>query len=513
MPVCPPLSGNVTADVCVVGAGIAGLTTAYMLTRQGLSVAIVDAQGIGAGETGRTTAHIAGADEGYRQIERMYGGSAARLVAASFESARDLIETTVTSESIDCDFERVDGYLFSCEEDPHNALELEWLAATRARVPVMWAPKLPIGTHAVRPCLHFPRQAQFHPLRYLAGLADVVVRRRGAMFCGTQVLDVKEREGGVLVTTATGRVSAEAAVVATNTPFNQRVAIHIKQFAYQSYVIAAQVDKDALPHVLIWDDCDPYHYVRLAPAPDGSHDLLIVGGADHKTGQEREPAKRYDELESWLRQHYPQAGAIAFRWSGEVMEPLDGLAYLGRIPGANNIYVITGDSGDGISHGTIGAMLVSDQIVGRQNPWVRVYDPSRKPYRQTLRFIREQANIAAQYADWVSPGDEAIATTLAPGEGAVVRAGLKKVAVYCDDDGAMRCHSAVCPHLGCIVHWNAAENTWDCPCHGSRFNAYGSVLHGPATSGLAALDEADTAQVLRVVSGAGRMPEERRPKS
>jgi Rieske Fe-S protein len=229
--------------------------------------------------------------------------------------------------------------------------------------------------------------------------------------------------------------------------------------------------------------------VRTTPAEDGEHDVLIVGGADHKTGHERNPQIHYAAVEAWTRERFPGLGALDYRWSGEVMEPLDGVAFLGRNPGSRNVYVITGDSGNGMTHATIGGVLVSDLITGRQNRWLSVYDPARKPIREALQFIKDQSNIAAQYADWVSGGDEATSAAIARGEGALIRKGLKKYALYRDEDGALHAHSAKCTHLGCIVQWNPTERTWDCPCHGSRFSPYGSVLHGPAVSNLAALGE------------------------
>jgi glycine/D-amino acid oxidase-like deaminating enzyme/nitrite reductase/ring-hydroxylating ferredoxin subunit len=515
LPVYPPLSANLNVEVCVVGAGIAGLTTAYLLAKQGISVAVVEARDIGSGETSHTTAHIAVPDDRYWHIEESYGSEAARVIAESFDAAIDMIESTVQSEQIECEFERVHGYLYSCASDPEAALDREFAAASRAGVSVTFEDRIPIDTIAEGPCLRFSHQAQFHPLLYLAGLARAVERRRGVIFTGTRALDIEERDGGVTITTATGKIIADAAVVATNTPFNDRVAIHVKQNAYQSYVIAALVRQGSLPHVLIWDDGDPYHYIRVTPGTDDEHDLLIVGGADHKVGQEPHPEKHYRELEVWLRGRFPQAGPLAYRWSGEVMEPLDGIAYLGRNPGSRNVYVITGDSGNGMTHATIGAMLVSDLIMGRQNPWLSIYDPARKPLKEALHFIKEQSNIAAQYTQWVSGGDETSAAALAPGEGALIRSGLKKLAVYRDDEGALHCHSAKCPHLGCIVQWNSTEKSWDCPCHGSRFSAYGSVLHGPAVSGLSAVEEDDWAQIMEPPPAAAPREygaRERRPK-
>jgi nitrite reductase/ring-hydroxylating ferredoxin subunit len=346
------------------------------------------------------------------------------------------------------------------------------------------------------PCLLFPDQAQFHPLRYLAGLAQAAVRGRVRIFCDTRALDIEEHDDGIVVTTPRGKITADATVVATNTPFNDRVAIHTKQFAYQTYAVAALVPRGSFPHVLIWDDDDPYHYVRFAHADDDEHDVLIVGGADHKTGQHDDPEQNYQQVHAWMRERFPQAGPLAYRWSGEVMEPLDGIAYLGRNPGSKHVYVITGDSGNGISHSTIGAILVSDLILGKHNPWRSIYDPSRKPMREALAFLRGQANIAAQYMDWVSPEAGWTPASLDSGAGALVRAGLRKLAVYRDDDGALHVRSATCPHLGCVVRWNALDRTWDCPCHGSRFSAYGSVLHGPAASGLAAVDEEELHRIV-----------------
>jgi glycine/D-amino acid oxidase-like deaminating enzyme/nitrite reductase/ring-hydroxylating ferredoxin subunit len=514
VPIYAPLSANVTTEVCVIGSGLAGLTAAYQLAKNGASVAVIDALEIGAGETGRTTAHIAVPDDRYWYIEEIHGRDAARLVAESFAAAIDFIEATARQENIDCDFERVDGFLYSCADDPRAALDKEFEAAERAGVTVMREATLPAGifdaTIDVGPCLRFPKQAQFHPVNYLAGLASAVEQRRGVIYTDSRAIDVEERDDGVVVTTRNGRIAADAVIVATNTPFNDRVAMHTKQIAYQTYVLAARIPRASIPRVLVWDDGDPYHYVRTAPAGDDEHDVLIVGGADHKTGQEPDPAAHYASVERWMRARFPHIGELAFRWSGEILEPLDGVAYLGRNPGSRNVYVITGDSGNGITHTTIGGLLVSDLIMGRQNPWLNVYDPSRKPLKEALEFIKAQSNITAQYADWVSGGDEESAAAIPRGQGALIRSGLKKVAVYRDDEGGLHMHSAKCTHLGCVVQWNSTEKTWDCPCHGSRFSAYGDVLHGPAVSALKAVGEDDWKGIVAEPPRAAKKGEEKR---
>lgn len=489
MPSFQPLLSNITAEACVIGGGIGGLTAAYLLAREGVSVVLIEARELGAGETSRTTAHIAVPDDRFWFIEDTYGARSAALVADSFESATDLIESITREEQIDCELERVDGYLISCAQDPVAALERERLAAQRAGVPVSGVNGPPFPQFPASHCLRFENQAQFHPLKYLSGLTRALQRKGGVIYSDTRATSVEESADGVTVTTPSGRIRADAVIVATNTPINDRVAIHVKQNAYQTYVVAALIRKGELPHALLWDDDDPYHYVRLTATDAPDQELLIVGGEDHKTGQESHPEMHYRALEIWLRERFPTAGALAFRWSGQVMEPLDGLAYLGRNPGSKRSYIITGDSGNGMTHATIGAMLVSDLIMGRRNPWFKLYDPARKPFKQSMEFIREQSNILRQYGDWLTEGDEPSVAAIEPGGGALIRRGLKKLAVYRNEGGELHARSATCPHLGCVVQWNSTEKTWDCPCHGSRFSAYGAVLHGPAISGLASADE------------------------
>ena len=482
-----PLAGHLNVDVCVIGAGLAGLSTAHQLTRLGVSVAVLEAFDVGSGETGRTTAHIAIPDDGFSYIESTYGADAARLTAQSFAAATDHIESVVEQEGIACEFRRLNGYLYSVANNPREALDQEFASAARAGVAVTRESTLPPGLFSAGPCLRFEGQAQFHPLKYLHGLAARVTSRRGVIHAGTRALSVEEREHGVVVTTPGGRVTADAVVLATNTPFHQRFAMHTKQAAYQTYAVAASVPRGAVPAVLLWDDGDPYFYVRTTPHDD-DHDLLIVGGADHKTGQSADPEQHYEKVMTWTREHFPQVHEFAYRWSGEVLEPLDGMAYLGRSPGSRNVFLITGDSGNGMTHTVIGGLLVSDLILGRRNPWLELYDPSRKPLKEALQFVKDQTNIAAQFVDWATRGDEDDVAALAPGQGAIIRQGLKKFAVYRDESGGLHAHSAKCTHLGCVVQWNDAEKSWDCPCHGSRFSAHGAVVHGPAVSALNAID-------------------------
>lgn len=492
VPQFPALGADTRADVCVVGAGIAGLSTAYFLCRAGKSVVVLDDGPVAGGETERTTAHLASAlDDGFQELERLHGEKGARLAAESHAWAIDAIEEIVQRERIECDFLRVDGYLFNAPGMPEDLLEREFRAARRAGFEDLeWVDRTPLISYDTGPALLFPRQGQFHPLKYLAGLARAVEQAGGRIFTGTHVAEIHGGEPARVATSDGTNVECGAVVVATNTPVNDRVALHVQQRPYRTYVIGAAVPMGTVPMVLYWDTADPYHYVRLQPA--GSHgprplrDILIVGGEDHETGQADDAEARFQRLEAWTRERFPMVTEIRFRWSGQVMEPVDSLAFIGRNPmDRENVFIATGDSGHGLTHGTIAGRLLTDLILGVQNRWADLYNPARLAPRALGEFVKDNVHMAAQYLDWLKAGDAEKETAIAPGTGAVVRRGLTKIAVYRDEQGRFHECSAVCPHLGGIVHWNHVEGTWDCPAHGSRFDCHGHVLNGPANQDLA----------------------------
>src|SRR5687767_149852 len=482
------LAGDTTADVCIVGAGIAGLTTAYLLAKQGASVIVLDDGPTAGGETCRTTAHLVSAlDDRFYNLERLHGVDGARLAAQSHAAAIDRIERIVEAERIACDFSRLDGYLFVPPRDDIHQLEDELEAAQRAGLTdVSPVKRVPIASFDTGPALRFPRQGQFHVLNYLKGVAAAAKRAGARVYNQTQATKI---EGGkhARVETARGVVSAASVVVATNTPVNDLVAIHTKQAPYRTFVIGARVPRGSVTRGLYWDTPDPYHYVRIETVGKGAkaHDVLIVGGEDHKTGQKDDAGRRFSALERWTRHRFPMVESIEYRWSGEVMEPVDGLAFIGRNPmDSDNVFVATGDSGNGMTHGTIAGMLLTDMILGRRNAWEKVYDPSRISLRSLGEFAKENLNVAVQYTDRVLAGDVDSVDKIKPNCGAIMSRGLQKVAVYRDPEGEVHEFSAVCRHLGCIVNWNSLEKSWDCPCHGSRYDALGHVTQGPANSDL-----------------------------
>lgn len=488
-----PLATDAEADVCVVGAGIAAITTAYLLTRKGKRVVVVADSPLGGGMTARTSAHLMSAiDDRFHEVERLHGTDGGRLAAESHAAAIDAIDAIVAHENIDCDFTRLDGYLFLPPGADPDLLRAEHAAALRCGVEdVAWVERAPIAAFDTGRCLCFPRQGQFHPLKYLSGLARALVRDGGRIHCGTHVASVEGGERPVVRTSQGHAVSCTDVVVATNAPIDQGAGIHAKQAPYLTYVIAARVPRGGVAQALYWDTLDAYHYVRL-DEPGG--ELLIVGGEDHKTGQADDSERRYANLELWMRHRFPAAREILHRWSGQVMETVDGLAYLGRSPAEEHVYIATGDSGMGMTHATIGAIVITDLIHGATVAWADLYSPSRKvPLKAVGTFARENSNVAYQFTDFVKPGEVDHVDDIHRGSGAVVRRGMHKVAVYRDLAGAVHEMSASCTHLGCPVSWNAAEGTWDCKCHGSRFDALGQVISGPAITALPPVESsADT---------------------
>jgi glycine/D-amino acid oxidase-like deaminating enzyme/nitrite reductase/ring-hydroxylating ferredoxin subunit len=487
----PPNSGK--ADVCVVGAGIAGLSCAYMLAREGKSVIVLDDGPVGAGQTERTSAHLASAvDDRFHEVEHIHGVEGSRAAYEGNAAGIDLIERIAREEKIDCDFTRLNGYLFPAPTDDERELNRELEAAHRAGfTDARLLPRAELkGCKWETHCIMYPRQARFHPLKYLYGLASACERQGVKIYTGCRVTNVagadpkKHTPCEAQIDGDKGKIQADAIIVATNTPapINDWMGIYLKQASYRTYVIAMRIPRDSVADALYWDNLDAYHYVRIARGNSDDEDLLIVGGEDHKTGQVPDDFEPFSNLATFAREKF-QGGPIVGQWSGQVQEPADYLAYIGRAPTAGeNVFVATGDSGMGLTHGSLAAIILTDMIVGRENKWAKFYDPSRKTLDRD--FISENANALAQYADWISGGEVKSPDQVPRGEGRLMREGLKKLALFRDDKGELHQCNAACTHLAGVVQWNPIEKTWDCPCHGSRFDPTGKVVMGPAIDDL-----------------------------
>jgi glycine/D-amino acid oxidase-like deaminating enzyme/nitrite reductase/ring-hydroxylating ferredoxin subunit len=490
------LALNKEVDAVIVGGGISGVTIAYCLSQEGKKVALVEDGFIGSGETGRTTAHLVTAlDDRYYELERIFGEENAKLIAKSHASAIDFIERTVEKEKIDCDFERVSGYLFLHPSDKPESLKKEYEAALRAGLDVEQS-NIVLGNKNVERVLKFNNQAQFHPLKYIRALCEAIQKNGGSIYTNTHV---KEMDKTGVISDDGCKITAKNVIIATNTPVNNKFVMHLKQYPYRTYVIGAKIKKGSHPNALWWDTGDfsandqipPYHYVRTQNY-NSTHDLLLIGGEDHPVGlsqvEQKKEEERYASLERWAKEHFHGLEEIVYKWSGQVMEPMDSLAYIGHNPmDADNIFIVTGDSGNGMTHGTIAGILIRDLVLGRDNKWKKIYSPLRfKLFKSGKTFFKEFVGGLVNYMKTKPKhADEIGLSNIKQNEGKIIAYEGKKFGAYRDEHDNMHFIDAECTHQGCEVRWNNDEKSWDCPCHGSRFTYEGQVMNGPANEPLA----------------------------
>jgi glycine/D-amino acid oxidase-like deaminating enzyme/nitrite reductase/ring-hydroxylating ferredoxin subunit len=479
LPRYPALTSDLRVDVVVVGGGIAGVTSAILLKRAGKRVALIEREHVGSGDTGHTTAHLTEVlDHRFYDLADDFGEEETRLVAQSGRAAIDRIETFAHQYGIECDFERVPAYLFADKRRQIRQLRREYATASRLGMHASFVRDVPLPGTGGRAAIRFENQAQFHPLKYVVGLASRITGDGSHVFENTPALSIEDGEP-CRVVTPRGVLTASEVVVATHSPVSNRVVLHTKVAAYRTYVIGVRLRQGALPRALYWDTEDPYHYVRW------HEDLVIIGGEDHKTGMKDDEASCFARLEEYARGRFDLA-SIEYRWSGQVMESVDGLPYIGKNPLSDHLWVATGFGGNGMTLGTLSGMILSDLILKTSNPYASLYQPSRiKPLVSATSYLRENKDVAYCFvADRLRSGEVRRLSQIAPGEGKLMRVNGRKLAVYRDSQGSIHASSAVCTHLGCIVRWNNAEGSWDCPCHGSRFSAEGKVINGPAIRGL-----------------------------
>ncbi|MGH8048031.1 MAG: FAD-dependent oxidoreductase [Chthoniobacterales bacterium] len=478
----PTLHDAVAVDVLIVGGGITGLTTAYLLKQAGRRVAVVDQQDIGGGETSHTTAHLTHVtDARLHELAGKLGNDAARAFWESGRAAIEQIGSLAEELDVDCEFRKVPGYLFAAEEKDAEAesktLKEDARLAADFGFDATW-----IGSDPMfhRPAVRFANQAKFHPLRYLASLAKAIPGDGSHVFSKTSGSGINEAKHELR--TGHGTIRYKTLVAATHVPIQGETGtlaaalFQTKLAAYSSYAIGAKVP--ATPAALFWDTLDPYHYWRFDDEEDGS--FVILGGEDHKTGQEEDTESRYENLEKLLREKFLKA-KLTHRWSGQVIETPDGMPFIGEV--SERQYLATGFSGNGMTLGTFSAMLLRDLITDRKNPWTDLFDPHRKRLAGAWDYLRENKDFPVYFVKDRLAATEDLAD-IKRTTGGIVKINGKKCAVYCDEHGKRTVRSAICPHMGCLVAWNPAEKTWDCPCHGSRFTATGDLIAGPAEAGL-----------------------------
>ena len=476
-------------DVIIAGGGITGITTGLLLQKAGKSVLVAEAQSIGFGTTGGTTAHLNTImDTPYNAIQKKFGEKNAQQVAGSIKKGLELIRKNVKECCIDCGYKELPGYLFSQDEEQSKELEDIFTATHECSVDAVWTEKIPVPI-PFKKAINFPGQASFHPTRYLHALAKEFEKAGGVLLQQCRITGVEEGEPHI-VTSSEGTFKANYFIYATHIPPGVNL-LHFRCAPYRSYAMAVKLKKSAgsngknnYPEALVYDMYDPYHYYRTEVIDGESY--FIAGGEDHKTGHEENTENCFRKLESYVRKYFP-VESVEHKWSSQYFEPADGLPYIGQLPGhPNNMYVATGYGGNGMTYSAVAALTLNDIITKGESEYQEVFDPNRiKMVAGFSNFVKEAADVVGKFIGKYLPVDKLDALVdLAPGEAKVVKFEGHRLAIYKDEKGKVYTLNSACTHIKCEVAWNNAEKTWDCPCHGSRFSYTGEMVTAPARKDL-----------------------------
>jgi glycine/D-amino acid oxidase-like deaminating enzyme/Rieske Fe-S protein len=485
MPKFEKLSRDLKCDCLVVGGGITGLTAAYLLTQAGKKVVLIERDSLASGDTACTTAHLTYVtDERLSDLVSHFGKHAAALTWQAGAAAISTIEHISRRESIDCEFRRVPGFLHASLEsnkDERRQLRKDCDLAQEFGFQAALIDSAPI---VGRPAVRFANVAKFHPLKYLAGVAHAAAGAGCKIFERSEAMEFSDKPRGVKVNGK--QVTCDWIVLTTHVPLMGKTGLlnatllQTKLYPYSSYVIGAKIPKGKFPEADYWDTTEPYYYLRI---DRGQTDYAIFGGQDHKTGQQDDTEKLYQNLEKMLLRLIPTA-KIDRRWSAQVIETNDGLPYIGQT--AERQFVATGYSGTGMTFGTLGGMMACDWVLGKENAWSKLFSVNRKKIRGgTWDYLTENVDYPYYLVrDRVKGSEARSPRDVKNGDGKVLLIDGQRVACSRDKNGHLNAVSAICTHMGCVVHWNPAETTWDCPCHGSRFQPTGEVIGGPAETPL-----------------------------
>jgi glycine/D-amino acid oxidase-like deaminating enzyme len=484
----PQLAGDVEVDVAVVGAGITGVTAATLVKRAGKTVALLDSKRIVRGATGYTTAKVtSGHGVVYGQLTDRFGEDGARIYAESNQAAIERIAELAGEGGIDCDFERKDNYVVAEQAEERGQVEQEAEAMRKLGLPASFVTETPLP-YDVAGAVRLENQAQFHPRKYLLGLAGTITGDGSHVFENTRVKHVNQGETCV-VETERGNVGARDVILATHLPFMDRGLFFAKAHPHRSYAVAAPIDPEQAPDGMFINAGTPTRSVRTIR--DGERLLIQTGGQGHKPGQAGDEPERYDVLEGFLREHWPGAGEVEYRWSTQDYMSVDRVPYIGRLSRrSKHVFVATGFNKWGMTSGTVAAEILADAILGRENGWAELYDSKRINARASAgKFVKENAATGIRFfAQRFARGEKRSPEELGPGEAGLLRVKGLKRAVYKDEAGTTHVLSPVCRHLWCYVEWNEAERSWDCPCHGSRYTGEGRVIQGPTVQDLRRVD-------------------------
>lgn len=476
------LNDSTIYDALIVGGGITGITTALLLQKQGKQVVLAEAHTLGFGTTGGTTAHLnTFFDTPYNDIESDFNEDAAKLVAQCGKEAFDIIKGFVPEYHIECDLELKDGYLYAETDEEAEILDQIFEASKRAGVDVQQSTTNGINV-PFKKSIVFKDQGQFHPIKYIYGLAGAFIEAGGIILENTFIRDSSYQDGVLNAQSDNINIKAKKLVYATHLP----PGVNLLDFVcapYRSYVIGLKLkEESAYPDCLSYDSKEPYHYFRTHVINNKKY--LIVGGEDHKTGHDS-PEAAFKALEDYATQYYESA-EIKFKWSAQYYTSADGLAYIGNLPSNNDIYIATGYNGNGMMYGTISGKIISDMILDKQSPYADLFSPIRiKPVAGFTEFVKENADVAYRFiADRFSSAKIDSLKDIKAGTGAIVKYDGEQLAVYKDAEGKVTALNPACTHAKCIVCFNPSETSWDCPCHGGRFDIHGKVLTGPPRADL-----------------------------
>ncbi|MEM7768967.1 MAG: FAD-dependent oxidoreductase [Cyanobacteria bacterium P01_A01_bin.37] len=487
----PSLEQDVSVDVAIVGGGLVGITAAKLLKQAGKTVAVIEADRIASGVSGHTTAKLTALHQLiYADLVEEVGTDKAQVYADSNQAAIEKVSALVQAENIDCDFSRQDAYTFARTQDNVGKIEAEVKAASKLGLPVDYVSGVDLPFE-IAGAIKLPNQAQFHPRKYILHLAGTLAGEGSHVFEQTRVITVNGENPCRVMTEHGGTVIAQDVIIATNLPILDQGLFFAKSYPKRSYLIGAYIDPTKAPTGMFIGIGQTYRSIRTTPTDDGRV-LLLMGGEGHKVGDADDTNERYQRLVNDLKTDFG-VDAVDYRWSSQDMVSFDKLPYIGRLtPMSNHTYVATGFSHWGMSKSILSAMILSDLILGKSNPWADTYDAIRPTPFVSQTSIKQNLDVGSRWVGDRFKGLFESEEDIQSGDGKLITISGEKVAAYRDDTGNLHKVSPVCPHLGCIVDWNAAEKSWDCPCHGSRFSYGGDILQGPAVKCLASKSEVNS---------------------
>lgn len=480
----PQLREDIETDVAIVGGGIAGINAAYFLKNKGLKVVLIDSSNIITGTSGNTTSKVTSQHNlKYAFLKKHFGNEKAKMYADSNQWAISELEKIIDKEKIECDFHRLPAYVYTWSEEGLEKINEEVKAAKELGLPASFVSSVDSIPFKIEGAVKFENQAYFHPRKFLLALAKKVNRDGSYIFESTTAKTIEEEDNFCKVITDEGNIKAKHVIVATDFPFYDKGFFFARLYEVRSYVLALKI-KGQMPEGMFINTIDE-NIFSFRPHKSGNEQWLFVGGADHKAGEEGD-VDHFAKLEEQAKKRF-NIKSIDYKWAAQDCNTFDRVPYIGRMPRTKNIFVTTGFGEWGMTTSFVSAKLLSDLVTNEKNKWEELYDPSRISLVASAEgAIRQGENVVKGFLKHLVEKEDI--KSLKPNEGKVIKYKGKKVAVYKDEKGNIQAVSAVCTHMGCIVGWNNGEKTWDCPCHGSRYDKYGKVINGPARKELHKVD-------------------------